>query len=327
VRIFFLHSGNETFVKLDRDLLSKFAVVQDFYAVRKFPNRFRSYWQGVKKSDIVFCWFASWNSFWALWLAKILRKPSVLVIGGYDVANLPQASYGHQRGGIERYMSRVAMRLADVLLPFSLYSQKEAELNAGVKSEKMQMIYIGVPDSFGELPQNTKERLVLTVGKVDFPNLKRKGLQIFVEAAAFLPEMQFVLVGEWADDAIGHLREMSSSNVLFTGRVTDAELLGYYCKAAIYVQASLHEGFGLSVAEAMLAGCIPVVTKSGSLPEVVGDCGLYCQTNSAELLAESIRSAMRCSSSAQRRARDRILTNFPLKKRQVMLRQLLQKVA
>jgi len=327
VRIFFLHSGNETFVKLDRDLLRKFAVVQDFYAARKFPNGFLSYLQGVKKSDIVFCWFSSWNAFWALLIAKILHKPSLLVIGGYDLANLPEANYGHQRGGIGQWISRSAMNLATQLVTNSYYSQKEAEQNAGISSQSVKVIYHGVPDSFRELAQIKKERLVLTVGKVDFPNLKRKGLQIFVEAAAFFPNMQFVLIGEWADNAIDHLRGMASSNVLFTGRVTDSELLGYYCEAAVYVQASLHEGFGLSVAEAMLAGCIPVVTKTGSLPEVVGDCGLYCEASSAALLAESIRSAMRFSSSAQMQARNRILTKFPIEKRQVMLQQLIHEIA
>ena len=314
-KVFFVHAGNETFVRLDRDLLSEFADVQDFHASKKFPKGLWNYWRGIRKADIIFCWFASWNSFWALLIAKLFRKPSILVIGGYDIANLPEAHYGHQRGGLEKWISRFAMRLADRLLTNSYYSQEEAEQNAGIPAQRVKVIYHGVPDLFGSLPQTEKERMVLTVGKVDFPNLKRKGLQAFVEAAAFLPDVQFVLVGEWADKAIEYLRMMASANVLFTGRVTDEELLDYYRKASVYVQASLHEGFGLSVAEAMLAGCIPVVTRAGSLPEVVGDCGLYCETNSPDAVMQCVRSASVSPSAERAQARDQILKEFPLAKR------------
>ena len=318
MRIFFIHSGNETFVKLDRDILSEFAIVQDFYAARKFPNRFLAYWHGVKKSDIVFCWFASWNSFWALLIAKMLCKPSILVIGGYDLANLPESDYGHQRGGLGKWVSRSAMNLATQLVTNSYYSQKEAEQNAGVPMQKVKVIYHGVPDPFGELPAK-KERLVLTVGKVDFSNLKRKGLQVFVETATLLPDVQFVLVGEWADKSIEHLRGMASANVLFTGHITDTELLDYYRKALVYVQASLHEGFGMSVAEAMLAGCIPVVTKVGSLPEVVGDSGIYCGSSDPVIIAKAVGTAFAGASTLCQQARERILQHFSMRQRGELL--------
>ncbi len=320
-KIFLVHSGYETFIRLDRDILGSFAEVQDFYAVRKFPSGFINYWKGVKKSQIIFCWFASWNSLWSLILAKLFHKPSVLVIGGYDVANLPEADYGHQRRGVQKWVSCWAMNLATVLLPFSRFSQEEAEKNAGIPAQRMKMTYIGIPDPFNSMPRRAKERMALTVGKVDWPNLKRKGLESFVRAAAYLPDVQFVLIGEWMDRSINHLEMIASSNVLFTGRVTDEELLNYYRKASVYVQASLHEGFGMSVAEAMLAGCIPVVARAGSLPEVVGNCGLYCETNEPDVVMQCVRSALASPHAERVQARDRILKEFPLGKRKRFLEQ------
>jgi glycosyltransferase involved in cell wall biosynthesis len=252
-------------------------------------------------------------------ITKLLRKPSILVIGGYDLANLPEADYGHQRAGLGKWISWLAMHLATKLITNSYYSQKEAQKNAGIPSQRVQVIYHGLPDPFGDLPSVGKERMALTVGKVDFPNLKRKGLQTFVEAAALLPDVQFVLVGDWADKAIDRLRALASANVLFTGRVSDEELLDYYRKASVYVQASLHEGFGLSVAEAMLAGCIPVVTRVGSLPEVVGDCGLYCLSNSWVSVSESIRSGLDLPLQERLKARNRVLMKFALGKRKEAL--------
>src|SRR5574341_976591 len=190
-KIFFVHSGNETFVELDRVILSDFAEVWDYYTVHKFPVGLLHYWRGIKSSDIVFCWFASWNSYWTLLYAKLLQRPSLLVIGGYDVANLPEADYGNQRGGLQKWVSRRAMNLASLLLPFSFYSQQEAENNVGIPNERMKVVYLGVPDPFGGLTNRPRERMALTVGNVEWPNLKRKGLEPFVRAAALLPSVKF----------------------------------------------------------------------------------------------------------------------------------------
>jgi len=325
-KILFIHSSDETFVKLDRELLSASFTLQDFYAARKFPANAMLYLREIKKADVLFCWFASWNSFWALLLARILHKPSIMVIGGYDVANLPIADYGHQRGGLKKWISRWAMKLANILLPFSHYSQQEAKKNAGISVRSMEVIYIGVPDLFGSLLNLPKERMALTVGKVEWPNLKRKGIEPFVCAAAHLPDVQFIVVGAWVDDSIEYLRSIASSNVAFTGRVSDGELLDYYRRASVYVQASLHEGFGLSVAEAMLGMCIPVTTRAGSLPEVVGDCGIYCETTDPKGIAEAIGEALQTPYANRENARARIITEFPLEKRKVLLEQCIHDV-
>jgi glycosyltransferase involved in cell wall biosynthesis len=326
MRIFFVHSGNEQFVKLDRQILSESFDVHDFHAVHKFPTDFWKYWRGIIESDFVFCWFASWNSFWALLVAWILRKPSTLVIGGYDLANLPEANYGHQRGGVAKWVSRWAMNLATMLLPFSCYSQGEAEKNAHIQNERMKMIYIGIPDSHIYHSQESKERMVLTVGNVDKPNLKRKGIEPFVRAAALLPDVKFVVVGAWLDDAIDYLRTIASPNVIFTDRVSPEELLDYYRKASVYVQASLHEGFGLSVAEAMLAGCIPVTTQAGSLPELVGECGIYCRSTQPKEIARAVEIALNGPISMRQRARQRILDFFPLESRREKLNQAIRAI-
>jgi glycosyltransferase involved in cell wall biosynthesis len=104
--------------------------------------------------------------------------------------------------------------------------------------------------------------MALSVGVVDRVNLERKGHRPFVGSARHLPDVEFVLAGKWSDDAIAQLRTEAGPNVTFTGYLDDEALDDYFVRAAVYVQPSQHEGFGLSVAEAMLARCVPVVTAA-----------------------------------------------------------------
>src|ERR671933_384909 len=117
----------------------------------------------------------------------------------------------------------------------------------------------------------------MTAGNVARISLERKAYPTFVRAAALAPDVSFLLVGAWLDDAVDELRRGAPSNVTFTGRVPREELVERFRSASVYVQASRHEGFGLALAEAMLAGCIPVVTSVGALPEVVGDAGVQVE--------------------------------------------------
>jgi glycosyltransferase involved in cell wall biosynthesis len=83
----------------------------------------------------------------------------------------------------------------------------------------------------------------------------------------------------------------------------------------VYVQASRHEGFGLAVAEAMLAGCVPVVMNVTAMPEVVGDTGVLIESQRPADVAAGVRRALELGPDARRRARERILTRFPLERR------------
>ncbi len=318
-KVLFLHNGLETFVKIDFELLSEFADVTDFYVKKKFPMGFLSYIVGIRSCDIVFCWFASWNAFWAIIISRIFRKRSVLIIGGYDLANIPEANYGHQRNLINKWISRLTIRLASALVTNSNFSQYEARINAKIEGTNLSVIYHGIPDPFWNLKWYQKENLVLTVGNVDQSNLKRKGLEVYVKAAELLPSVNFVMIGAWKDNSINYLQDIASANVAFLGRVDDKTLIDYFCKASVYVQASLHEGFGMSVAEAMLAGCIPVVSDCGALPEVVDEYGFYCDPNNPSNLSDVIVKALQSDEGLRLKSRNWILKKFTLETRKKRL--------
>jgi glycosyltransferase involved in cell wall biosynthesis len=313
VRLLYVHSRKASFVAIDREILAEHFEIEDLYQPGRVPDVPKVI-GAVRRADLVFGWFASWHTFLPVTLAWLLRKPSVMVIGGFDTANMPDISYGHQRGGLRRHASRWIFRRATRLITNSSYSLSEIERNTPVPPERVTVVHHGVPDPFGAEP-GPKERAALTVGAIDRTTLVQKGQLPFVQAARELPDVRFVFAGKWLDDAVEELRAAAPPNVELTGWLSDDELHAAYRRAAVYVQASRHEGFGLAVAEAMLAGCVPVVMNVTAMPEVVGDAGVLIESQDPSAVAGGIRRALELGPGAAPRARERILTAFPMDRR------------
>lgn len=311
--ILFVHNALQSFVAVDLNLLRERYAVREWFVRGRLIN-VAATWRAVRRADLVFGWFASWHTLFPVLFARLLGKPSLVVIGGYDVARVNAATYGSQRSRLKRAVVRAITRNATHLLTFSESARRESVQHEVAAPQKITLAYLGVPVPDKPLVERDS-CLVITVGGVGQTNLLRKGLLPFVQAAAYLPDLQFTLAGKWFDDSIETLRAAASKNVTFTGYLSDADLQALYAKASIYVQASLHEGFGMSVAEAMLMGCIPVVTGVGSLPEVVGDCGFYAADNSPQAVAAAIQQALGADEELRQRARERVLTHFSMEQR------------
>jgi glycosyltransferase involved in cell wall biosynthesis len=313
-RILYVHSRKASFVAIDRELLAERYDIEDLFQPGRWPHPVKVL-RGVIGADLVFGWFASWHTFLPITLAWLLRKPSVMIVGGFDTANMPDIAYGYQQGGLRRWASRWIMRRAGRLITNSSYSLSEIERNTPIDPARVTVVHHGVPDPFGTAP-DAKERMALTVGAVERGTLVQKGQIPFARAAALLPDVRFVHAGKFDEpEAIAELRGVAAGKVQYTGWLSDEELHALYRRAAVYVQASRHEGFGLAVAEAMLAGCVPVVMDVTAMPEVVGDAGVLVDSQEPDAVAAGIGRALDLGPDAGKRARERILTEFPMAQR------------
>jgi glycosyltransferase involved in cell wall biosynthesis len=68
----------------------------------------------------------------------------------------------------------------------------------------------------------------------------------------------------------------------------DDELPDLYRRARVLLLPSLHEGFGLTALEAMACGTPVIVSNRSSLPEVVGDAGLFVDPEDPTSIATAI---------------------------------------
>lgn len=281
------------------------------------PKRLAALVAEVRRARLVVGWFAGWHTLAPVALARLLRTPVLMISGGVDVAAMPEIGYGAQNGGPRRWATRWILRRADALVVNSHFSRGEIQRNTGLPTDNVSVVHHGVPDPFGDgVADEPRERVALTIGVVDERNLERKGLRPFVLAAAALPDVPFTLVGRWDGDAVHALRADAAPNVELAGFLEQPELDARLRRAAVYVQASRHEGFGMAVAEAMLAGCIPVVTRAGALPEVVGDAGVLVDEPTPEAIADGVRRALVLGPQARAAARRRVLEHFPLERRE-----------
>lgn len=310
------------FMKTDIDLLGKhFPVEVLTYEGRRLHMALRVLARILAgRVGAVVLWFAVPSfGFGVSVIAKALRCPIALITGGYDVACMPEIGFGSMIRPKLRRLVVAMLNMADVVLTFSDYSQTEVLRYA--RPRRMLTVYPGVDVNRFRPAEGVsweqRECMVITASSVGHAFIRQKGLDTFVRAAAYVPEARFVLIGKFVDDAIDMLRAEAPANVEFTGRfLADEEYVRYLQSARVYVQASAHEGFGLSLAEAMAAGCVPVAANVTAMPEVVGEAGFYAPVGNAQAFAEAVRMALRDDGRLSLAAHERIVRHFTLDRRE-----------
>jgi len=272
-------------------------------------------------AEVVFVYFvfAKYVPLLAL-ITKALRRKLIVVTGGIDATWVPDIRWGDMGSPVKRRLFALVMRLADSVLPFSETSAREI-LQYG-KPRRMRTAYLGVDVTlFKPCSTERLNRVVTACHTIGHKALLQKGIEPFVRAAQFVPEAEFIVVGAFADDSIDRLRSIATPNVRFTMRRYSAEECAELFRTAkVYVQASAHEGFGLSLAEAMASGCVPVVANRYAMPETVGDTGYLTPFNDPPALAQAIREALAHPEKGLA-ARQRVLDRFTLAHRRQLLKE------
>jgi glycosyltransferase involved in cell wall biosynthesis len=83
-----------------------------------------------------------------------------------------------------------------------------------------------------------------------------------------------------------------ADGVTFAGPLSDTELAQVFASSDALVVTSAHEGFGVPVIEAMLAGLPVVANRAGALPEVVGAGGVLVDATDPWALASAVTEAV-----------------------------------
>jgi glycosyltransferase involved in cell wall biosynthesis len=139
----------------------------------------------------------------------------------------------------------------------------------------------------------------LCVGRVA-PNkaLEHAVMGLLVARAHHDPRARLTLVGRpvvpsYTRALHRFVAEMGLADaVTFAGPLSDAELMSVFGQSDALVITSAHEGFGVPVIEAMLAGLPVVANRAGALPEIVGEGGVLVDTADPWALASAVTEAV-----------------------------------
>jgi glycosyltransferase involved in cell wall biosynthesis len=174
-------------------------------------------------------------------------------------------------------------------LAISEFSRKEGMIHLCLEEAQVNNVSTAIEPQFQPLkiPEETAAALykkfnitrpyTLYTGGAD----DRKNLPRLIQAYAALPcelrhRHQLLFAGNMQK---GHITEfqriatqagLETSELCFTGYVSDQELIQLYNLCELFVFPSWHEGFGLPALEAMACGAPVIGANNSSLPEVIG---------------------------------------------------------
>jgi glycosyltransferase involved in cell wall biosynthesis len=209
----------------------------------------------------------------------ISPPPMPLVVTVHDLAVLrhPETFNQWTRRYSRSCVPRVA-RAASRIVAVSEFTKRELVELLGTPPGKVTVIPNGVAGVFSPEGPTAEGDYVLAVGTLE----PRKNLER-VQVAAHMAGVELRVVGArgWGGvQAAG-----------WQGRVSDVELARLYRGAKCLVYASLYEGFGLPIAEAMACGTPVVTSRGGATEETAGGAAVLVDPHDPARIAAGIADA------------------------------------
>jgi glycogen(starch) synthase len=258
----FIHAGHEVIVVTQTQEVAQFP-----FQVWRQPNG-DELMQLMRWSDVVFHNNLSLRTAWPLLVLKIVRPWVVAHHTWIARADGSRAAVDTLKRWSLRAASNIAVSHA---LAASL----------GVKARVIPNPYRA--DVFQVSNGGTREGVIF-VGRL----VSDKGADLLLEALALMRGPRATIVGDGPErTALEAQAKKLGLDVRFTGTMRDAALAGLLNEHKLLVVPSRwEEPFGIVALEGMACGCVPVVARSGGLPEAVGDAGVLFEKGNARAMAD-----------------------------------------
>ncbi len=185
-----------------------------------------------------------------------------------------------------KIITRLNIKRYKHIFTVSEFSKKEIIDNYKIKEDKITVTYSSAEHIRNIKPDdNIIDKLKLRNKEFCF-SLGSKSLhknhKYILECAKQNPDMIFVISGNNHEKVFkGQDADNNIDNLIFTGYVTDEELVSLYKECKMFIFPSLYEGFGVPPLEAIEMGCKNIILSDIEvLREIYGNVATYVDTTS-----------------------------------------------
>ncbi len=229
--------------------------------------------------------------------------PQVPVIHDLNFEHFPQFFSTISRWHYQTYFPRYARKAARIST-VSEFSKDDIVRTYGISPEKIDVAYNGVDPIFtpAQKVQIDDVKRTVTSGEDYFIFVgglyRRKNLGTVLRAFDAFKQrtgsrIKFVVAGQSypeTDEVYALVRKLScADDVIFLGRVEPRDRIPVLLSGALaLVYASVFEGFGLPVAEAMACGTPVITGQITAMKEVAGDAAVLIDPNDHHDIAQAM---------------------------------------
>lgn len=338
--ILYFHTGKSSFVDGDFRIFQSLGKCNQFsftVASKKavpllFLKQFLFLLRHLPSTRLYVCQFAGYHSFLPALIGKIFDKKCLIISGGTDCVSYPNIGYGNFQKPLLRTFTKWSFQLASHLSPkheslvYHEYNYDSKEPTAqGIKAflpnliKPTTIITNGYdPEKWKPMADRKPNTFITLCGGWQFPFQEElKGIDLILAVAPHFPEYTFAIAGvpKWKK------LNIQSKNIELLPPINNNELPAIFSRYEFYMQLSMAEGFPNALCEAMLCGCIPIVSNVFSMPEIIDGNGILLRHRSVEEL-KSLLQVLRQRNYSPESVRESIAKRYPISKRQSELKQL-----
>lgn len=258
---------------------------------------FRQLWfliLNFRKAKVYVASFAGYQTFLPALFSKVFGKKLFIVLNGSESVGIKELNYGSHLKPVLTWFCKFSFSNATELWPVSEsliagrnhFLENKLEYGIKVSFPKLSPKYTVIPNGFffekwpERVAQNNPLSFITVISS--YAQARLKGVDLILELANHYPDVRFTIVGDVNSEF------QLPENMTFVGRVTQTELVQLFNEHRYYLQFSAFEGFGCSLCEAMLSGCIPIGSNVNAIPTIIANSGAVIEHKRLEDAVEAI---------------------------------------